>query len=167
MYTAFYLYQRRTRHRFLKIYLALLWTSGLIFGTSAASLLDYYLFSLMCSLIGQSVSIIGLVLRISFSFLLTVIAVFLRKPSLFLPTAFFHAFLLSFFIAGLICTFSSVNRLNSLLLLCLFIGSSCGLLRFWFRHITEFRSTVKVDLCCCITLHIALGMIERWCYFSI
>lgn len=150
--------------RISKFLVVLFWCSGFVFGMSAAEAAGDNFSLLMRRAAFQPVSIVGLCLRISFSFLITVLAVILSKPWLFLPASFVRSFLLAFLMQGIVLTWSGTAWL--VLLLCSGGGmlSACSLLWFWFRHIPGLRACVKQDLMICIFIHVLAGLTEYYIF---
>lgn len=138
--------------RYAKILLAVFWSCGLLLGLSAANAAGDILLHLMRRLFLQSMSIVGLLIRFSFSFLITALAVILLKPWLLLPAAFVKSFLLAFFLEGMMVCYSCSAGAVHYFLCCNVFLSAASLLWFWFRHISGFRVGLLRDLFLCIIL---------------
>ena len=137
--------------------LAACWISALFFGASAATLSQSHMISLMQQLAVKPLSIVGLLVQILFSTLITALAVILSRPGLFLAAAFMKGFTLSFWLE---CVILGGNTATAMLLCFLSpsgIISAIALLHFWVRNIQELRSDVAVDFCWCIAVQFAIG----------
>ena len=150
-------YKRRI---FPGVFLATVWVAGLFFGTSAASLSGQYIHALMQQLSLEPLSIVGLLIQILFSTLVTVLAVILLKPELFYLAALIRAFFLSYFLECLILTGAEAAALLHWLFSPVGALSAMVLLYFWMRNIAEIRAYVTRDLVLCIVFLFAAGFAE-------
>jgi hypothetical protein len=143
--------------RYAVIWLAAFWTAGLLFGASAAEMSEHYIFSLMQRLFLEPLSIVGLLIQILFSLLLTISAVILIKPELFFIAAFTKAFFLAYFLKCMVLSSGSTVAFLYWLLSPAGALPAMSLLYFWTKHIYEFRESAVRDLVLCITMHAAAG----------
>lgn len=148
---------------FSKPILIAFWCSGMMFGLCAAVSAGDVLSSLMRPVSSVRVSIVGLLLKTFFFFLLTVIVLFLSKPWLFMPAAFVRAFCLSYFLQALVLTGKQGAWLIMLVYSMHFLSAS-GLLWFWFRNVSGFSSNTARDVRICFLLHLIAMLTEYWIY---
>ncbi len=155
-------YDGMTRRLVSRLLLTAFWAAGLLFGATAAFLSTEVLPHLMRRLYIHPVSIVGLLSKISFSFLITVISLILLKPWIQLLGALIKAFCLAFWIEAAILTWSSASGWLICLLFCSSILSSCSFLWFWFRHISGFLPRAWRDILLCLILHGAMIPVESY-----
>lgn len=139
------------------------WCSGMMFGLCAAVSAGDVLSSLMRPVSFVRVSIVGLLLKTFFLLLLTVIAVILSKPWLFMPAAFVRAFCLSYFLQALVMTWKQGAWLYMLVYSTYFLSAS-SLLWFWFRNISGFSSNTARGFWICFLLHLIAVLAEYWIF---
>ena len=146
--------------RFSGVSLAALWAAGLLFGASAAKMSELCIHSLMQWLSLAPLSIVGLLIQIHFSMLVTVLAVILSKPELFCIAAFIKAFFLAYFLECMILTGSGAAVLLHWLLSPTGALPAMVLLYFWALNICEIRACAAWDLFLCAAIHFAAGFAE-------
>ena len=143
--------------KFSVVMLAACWISALLFGASAATLSQSHIISLMQQLAVKPLSIVGLLVQILFSTLITALAVILSKPDLFLAAAFVKGFTLSFWLECLILSGNTATAMLFCFLAPSGMISAIALLHFWVRNIQAFRSDITVDFGWCILVQFAIG----------
>ena len=163
MITVFCLFERKWQQQ-CRTFLALFWIAGLLFGASASVSGRQTILLLMHRHLFQPMSIVGL-LRCSFSFLITVLAVLLSKPSLFLSAAFVKSFLFAFVLEAAVRYWPVAGGIVILPFFACSLFSVCNILWFWFRHISGFDPTVIRDIFLCFLFHCIMGYAEM-CFWG-
>ena len=152
------------RQSFCRLIVVVIWLIGLLFGITAAQSAIEVLPHLMRRLYVQPVSIVGLLVRATFSFLITVISLILGKPWLQLPAALLEAFCLAFWVEATVLVWHSTTAWIICLLFASSFLSASYLLWFWFRHIPEFQPCPWCDLLLCAILHEITILTEFYLY---
>ena len=129
-----------------KLFLAFSWILGLGAGGLAFRYAGDILLFLMPLAVHSQLSIFGLILSISFPFLLSAFALIVSCPVLLLPVCFCKAFLYSYLVCGVFACYGSCGWLIRWLLL--FTDSvSAGIFYIYaVRHITGIRRFSPVGL---------------------
>lgn len=142
-----------------RLFLAVFWVFGLLIGLYISFRTPILFFSLMRTYAYERVSILGLVLIVSFPLILSAIAVRFSTPLLFLPVAFLKAFCFSYCSNGIVLAFGSAGWLVRWLFV---FSDSCAvivLFWFWIRNIAGdrglftrdfFIGVLSIILFCCI-----------------
>ena len=146
--------------RFSGVLLAAFWVCGLLFGASAARLSQYHIVSLMQQLFEKPLSIVGLLVSILFSMLITALAVILSNPDLFYIAAVVRAFALSYWLACLMLSGGPAKALVACFLAPTAMVSATSLLCFWIQNIPKFRSDYIAGFLRCIAVQCAVGFVQ-------
>lgn len=110
--------------------LAFFWTLGLMLGILCSGVAGDTLTPLMRTAVSRCVSFSGLLTAVLLPFLLSMLALYLHKPWLFVPIAFLKAFLFSYTGFGVMVAFDSAGWLVRLLLM---FSDCCTMpILFWF-----------------------------------
>ena len=146
--------------RFSGVLLAAFWVCGLLLGASAARFSQAHIVSLMQQLYVKPLSIVGLLIPILLSTLITALAVILLKPDLFFIAAVVKSFTLSYWLASLFLTSGSAQALIMCFLTPSAMASATALLYFWFRNLPDFRSDYIAGFLRCVAVQGAVGFIQ-------
>lgn len=129
-----------------ELLLGLLWTVGLLAGYFTARQLSETTYSAMRMAVRTPVSIVGLITVIFLPLLLSVAALIISKPVLFIPFAFFKSFLYSFTVSAVMFAFYDAGWLVTRLLVFSESVMSIVLLWFWFRNLHRKNNTFLTDV---------------------
>lgn len=146
------------------ISLILVWCAGLSFGLTSAYAASNSLPSLMCQVIVSPVSIVSMLLRTAFFFLITYFAFVYSESWLVLPACFVRAFLFSFYLKSVFITFGNVSWLVLIFTSLCNCFSIIALLWLWIRHISVFRTSLHKDVCLCLIVHFLCGILELYIF---
>ena len=139
--------------------LAVFFLLGLIFGTLAAGSAGAFFLSAMRAVAGSHVSFMGLLSSLVPPFLFSAFAVYLGRPLLLVPIAFWKAFLFSYLVSGLFSAWGSAGWLITALVMS---GRICALPLlwwYWLRHIRGRRFEPGV-FCLILGSLILIGILE-------
>lgn len=129
--------------------LAFFTCTGAVLGVAVSYSLGPSFFLLMRRIASSHASIVGLMLSSFFPFLITVAALCLSKPCLFLPVSLFKAFSYTLVMCSVRIEFLQAGWLVSALLLFSDTASIVALYWFWTRNIHGFARSAVTDLICC------------------
>lgn len=134
------------------VFLAFCWLSGILFGFFSSRLVSVYLSSLMCSLVCQRVSIVGMLIIFTFPLLLSVVLMHFSARFLLYIFVVFKAFCFSFTFSCIFLSFGSAGWL--ICFLAMFSNSvlAITLLWFWLRFFLVRSVMVRRDaeICCAV-----------------
>ncbi|MBQ8237029.1 MAG: hypothetical protein IJZ39_02620 [Oscillospiraceae bacterium] len=136
------------RHQGPALVLAAFFFLGHFLGVLLSGSASQHFFSAMRTAVSSRVSIIGLLSSVVLPFVFSAAAVYLGRPVLLFPIAFWKAFLFSYLGSGLCSAWGSAGWLMMPLVM---FGSLCSmpvLYWYWMRSVAGHR--FEIGVCCAI-----------------